>query len=716
MIVAKRKARQMDEAELKAIVRRHIKDGIGFNGSEISSQRAKALDYYYGRPFGDEVEGRSRVVSRDVADTIEWIMPSLLRIFTSSDEFIRFDPIGKEDEEAAKQETAYCNHVVASDNNGFKIFYDWFKDALLSKTGIVTWYWDDSQVCNYETYKRLTTAEMGMLLADSEAEIEVVAHSEYDDPVPPEMLQAGPDGTPALPDGAEMVNGVAVFRLHDIRIKRKEKLGREKIIVIPPEDFFIDSRARDIDSARMVGHKVRKTISDLREMGYDDDLIDGLDPQHDAYLGDEEDIARDPIRYQSAAGDDDEANDDSTRELWLYRLYLRVDYDGDGIAELRRVDYCCDTILANDEADSFPYADLCPVPMPHRFVGQSVADLVMDLQRIKSTLWRQALDNVYLANNPMKEVAVDFVNIDDLLEPRIGGLVRSKQIGSVVPIETRDASGTALQMLEYVDTIRENRTGVTRYNQGLDADSLNKTAKGINQILNQAQQRIELIARIFAETGVKRLMLGIHEDLMKHQVKERIVKLTNGYVTVNPSQWRTRMDMTVTVGLGTGNKDQNLQNLVMIAEFQQKAAASGANIVTPKNAYHIGIKIAENAGFKDPESFFTDPDTMPPAPADAAPDPMVEAAKITAHGEAVKAQIGAQSKDKELEVRMILEREKLAMEERVRLAQIKADNETKLAIEMMRQNGEAERAERDPLLTMAAQARDAARGSQQPSS
>lgn len=683
---------EMTEDELGSLVEHYITDSLGYTGDELSQERERALDYYFGRPFGNEQDGLSQAVSRDVADTVEWILPSLLRIFCGGEDVVRFDPVGPEDEAQAEQETTVTNYVIQQQNPGFQIFHDWFKDALLSKTGIVTWWWDKSEKIKFERYNNLTDDEYAGIVGQDA--IEIVEHEERIEPA---------DG--ALPEHTQ----------HDILIKRADKQSKLKIDVVAPEEFLIHKDARDVESGLFRAHMARKTISELREMGIEDDVLDTLSLAETGMPDTNgESVARDEYAENDSA--DRTIIDEATRRVWVFFCTVRTDFDGDGYAELRQIMYCQRKVLRNEYCDAVRYADLCPIRTPHRFIGQSVADLVMDLQKIKSELWRQALNNLYLANNPQKGIIAGQVEIEDLLRPRIGGLVRMTRPDAVVPIVTPDMSGAALQMMEYTDTVRENRTGVTRYNQGLHTDTLNKTKGGLEQILAQAQQRIELIARIFAETGVKRLMHGVHDDLVRNQRKDIAVKLKNNWVRVNPSSWRERTDLTAHVGIGTGNKEENVKNLLMLSQLQ--FAGMQAGFATPENVYYNSKKLAESMGRKDSELLFTDPKTLaqiraqqpqPPNPIEIDAKTKIAQAQIKAQTDekttAATLMSGKAESDADRQVelaKLAIQREEIASKERTEAAWIaseekkhlqalQAQREQALELERLRQEAENRR-------------------------
>lgn len=666
---------RMSEQELKAIVAAEIADAAAFAGGRLAEERRRALDYYLGEPFGNEQEGRSRVISTDVADTIEWILPSLLRIFTAGEDVVRFEPTGPEDEEVARQATEYVNWIFQRDNPGFLIFYTLFKDALLQKNGVAKIWWDEDESAERETYLRKTFPELQLLLSDPD--VEPVEHSAYED----RIVLAGPDGLPA--------EEAAV--LHDVTVIRRRRRGRVRIEPVPPEEFLISRRARSLNDAGFVAHRVRRSVSELTAAGYDRGLIDRLAGADAPDLTPEAQSRR-RLEEEAGPGSAGEA-DRSRRELWVTECYLRVDWDGDGIAERRKVTVAGDgqEILDNEPYDGVPFVALTPIIMPHCFYGLSVADLVMDLQLIKSTILRQILDNLYLSNNG-RHVISDQVNLDDMMTSRPGGIVRLKSgampgQGHVMPLETPLVAAAAFPVLEYLDGVREGRTGVTRYTQGLDADSLNKTASGISQIMAAAQQRIELIARVFAETGVKDLFRQILRLVGRHQNAPRIIRLRNRWVPMDPRSWSTEMDVSVNVGLGTGNRDQMLGHLHTILGIQAQAIQQQGGVDGPlvrlDNVYNTLAKIVENAGLKPAEAYFSRPSDQPapPPPSSAAPPPdpqllmleqqaKVDAARIALAERKTAAELALdrarlaaemELKRDELEARLALKQEEMLM-------------------------------------------------------
>lgn len=635
----------MDKGDLKSLIASEISDASGYVGGDLSDQRSKSLDYYLGEPFGNEREGYSKVVSRDLAETVEWLKPSLLKTFAASEQAVRFEAEGPEDEDQADQETDYCNYVFYRENEGFLILYTWFTDALLQKNGIIKIYWDESEKSTRESYKGLDDDEFMKLMDDPE--LSPVEHNES--------------------------NG-----LHDIVFRRTKKIGKVKIDPVPPEEFLInrDHNSLSMTDAAFVAHKTEIRVSDLISMGYDRALIESL-PADDGAPDTYEETAR---KHLSDEYSETNRNDKSMRKIRVYECYIRVDYDDDGIAELRKVTYAGEEILDNEEVDRIPFEAITPIILSHKFHGLSIYDMIGDLQLIKSTLWRQMLDNLYLTNNPTREVA-EGAKLDDLLTHKSGGIVRTKVPGLVNNLTIPFVAGSSFPMLEYLDRASQKRTGVSESLMGNNQSILSDTAHGIERLMSAAEAKVELIARIFAETGVKGMFRQIHELLQKHQDKQKVIKLRNRWVPVDPREWRERTNMTIKVGLGTGDRMKMASAVGQILEIQEKIMSSGGGgvLVTPRNIYNAVTDLAKYQGLNDAQSYFTDPSSPDARPPDAGPN--VELEKIRAEmqmqqdgfqhkmqAEQIKAQSAMRemsaglAADKEIEIiRINAEREREAM-------------------------------------------------------
>lgn len=568
----------MNTDDLQVLIQREIEMALGGEGSTLSAERAENTRYYLGEKFGNEQEGRSQVVSTDVADTIEWILPHLVRIFASGENTVSFEPTGREDIEVAEQATHFVNHIWNHDNDGFLNFYTWFKDALLSKNGFVKIWWDDHFDLVRETYEGLTKEERLYILADPD--VEILEESE----------RRAEEGT----------------SVYDIAVGRKKSEGRVRIEPVPPEEFLISAEAKNLEDARFVGHRQRRTLSSLIQEGYPEDQVQDL-VSDDALLS-EEALARDTVDAATSLAGSLISNA-AMREVQVTECYIRVDLDGDGIAERRQITVAGPEarVLKNEVWEGpVPFASLTPVIMPHRFYGLAMADLVKDIQLIKSTILRQYLDGLYLANNPRQEaVEANIVEPSELLTSRPGGIIRVKEPGSIRPLMTGFIGGQAMEGLAYADGMRENRSGVSPRTQGLSDNPLHSTASGQRMLLNASQSKIELIARIFAETGVKRAFKIILSLVSRYQNRERIVRLRNSWVAMDPREWDSEMDLRVSVGLGIGDRESQTFSAFKLLELQKMAFEQG--FATPANMMETAEIIVGAMGFKGVERFFTLP-------------------------------------------------------------------------------------------------------------
>lgn len=613
-------------SDIQTIIRAEILGADGQANSQLSVERAQNMDYYQARPFGNEIEGRSTVVSTDVRDTVEWILPSIIRIFTSGEDAVEFEPQEANDIAAAKQATEYVNFIWSRDNRGFLNYYSWFKDALISKNGVIKIWWDDTPQEKRERYSGLDDDSFAQLVNDKA--VEVSEHTERT-----EEVQEAEPGEGGIPQQNNKT-------FHDVVITRKVDGGCVKIVPVPPEEFLISKDARSIADARFVGHRRRRTVSDLIEEGFPRDVVERLSGDETSIQTDAEEIKRNTVEYVVPLSQ--ATVNPAMRQLWVTEGYLKADVDGDGIAEMRKVVVAGATyeVLSNEAWDTpRPFADLTPIIMPHRYHGLCPADLVKDIQLIRSTILRQYLDNLYLANN-QRELVIESLIIDpsEVLSSAPGRKIRQKNgPAAVMPIVVPNVGDQALAGLNYIDQVRENRTGVSARTQGLGANQLHDTARGEQMLMSQAMGKIELIARIFAETGVRDAFRLILKLVCMYQPKERVIRLRDEWVPMDPVQWNSDMDMSVTVGMGMGDREQQLQHAMLLGTIQEKVGQLG--FVTPENLRNT-VELAVNAmGLKGVERFFTFPQG-PEAQKPPAPPPNPEMAKVQAQAEADKAKAG----------------------------------------------------------------------------
>lgn len=683
-------ADKLSDLEIISVLQAEHSGAIGFDTDKgsISETRQELLDRYYGRPYGDELPGRSQVVSRDVLDTVESMMPSIMKIFTAGDDIVRFEPVTEDDEDDAEQATELLNHTFYKDNDGFSIIYTLFKDALLQKVGYVAYWWDVSEETKTEHYMDLTPEQVDDVYAgldNGEVEYELLDQEEYTKMVEMPVEQQDPAT-------GQIIEGIAEqpVQLTRLKIRCTRTRKQAKIVNIPPEDAAISERTPDLDDARYFVIRFHRTVSDMVEEGVPyEKAVELAETEHEGRY-DSEVLSR----HDDEEGDTSEGNLSADKSQWPiteYYHFIKIDVDGDGKSERRLIRTAGMTnnsyIISNEEVDDVQAVAITPIPVPHKFFGVCPAEMVTDIQRVKTTLWRQKLDNLYLMNNKRHVLDMDRANeftIDDLLQNRPGGIVRTEGQGAITPLPTENIGTDVYNAIEYMDTLKEMRTGMTRYNQGLDADSLNKTATGVNMIMGAAQERQELIARVFGN-GIKKLFKKLYKLLLKHQDYARTVRLRNDFVEVDPRALNADMDLTVNVGLGTGNKDQMLGHLMNLSMLQEKYFQLG--LVGPEQLYNSAEKIVENMGLKTAEPYFMNPSNEESAQqmqqgqpqddggaAQAEADMAVKQAEIQAktQAESQKIQANMQGKMAEIEANMALEREKFAQEiafEREKFAQ-----------------------------------------------
>lgn len=572
---------------------------------ETAEEQARAMDYYLGKPLGNEEDGRSSVISSDVWDVVEGLTPLVLKPFVSSDDVVRFNAQGPEDEEAASQETDYINYVVTQKNDVFEQLMAWVKMGLLQKNGVVKYWWEESKRVQIERYDDIPDDVFHLLVQDPA--VTVLEHTEH-----PGEAMMGPDG--------QMQPGEPT---HDAKVRILNKEGCAKYAAIPPEELRIstDTRSPNPKNAPFIQHITRKTISALREMGYD--VEDDISDAGSNNAADAEPQAVSRQRNGEMRTEFDGGGDPSQREVWFRESYTYVDYDGDGMAEARKICMVGSTILENEEVEEWPFAGWTPYQQLFQFDGRCPADETIEIQEVKSTLWRQSLDNIYTINNNRTYVG-NKVNLDDMLDNQIAGIVRvdSDVVGNqAMSMPISPIGGVIQPMIEYMDSAKENRTGFTRYNQGTDANSLNKTATGVRIIAEAGNERVGLVSRSFAEQGLKPLMLGIHGLCRRHSTKAETIRLRGKWVTIDPRSWANRYDMTVSVGLGTSDKQMQLQGHQMLMA-EQKQLAQVPGLVNPENFFNAAAKMSEILGEKDPGKYFSDPAKQEPQqPPDPTQDP-----------------------------------------------------------------------------------------------
>lgn len=614
--------------DLQSVLKSEFDDAKDYIDA-VGRERSEATDYYLGNEPEGSSEMQSEFVSTDVRDTVLFMLPSVMRTFFGTKKAVEFVPTNPEDIPIAEQQTNYINYIIQQKNNGFKVFYDAFKDALVRKTGFVKAYWDDSvEVSNHE-YTGLDEQSRNALLLDKDVEI-------VEEKIESEMRVVIDEVS-----GEQIEQEFPVS--YDLKIRRIKRKNQVVIESVPPEEVLIARNARDIESSGYVAHRMIKTVSELVAMGYDQEEMQqyaGSGNMLDAESYEEQ-------RSRNQYSDDEFDNPDPNSKNVLYvEHYLNYDLDGDGIDERIRV---CTAGNGVDVVHVSPWDDLpivlfSPDPEPHTSIGSCPADYLMPIQRAKSQIMRDTLDSLGHAIFPRMGIVEGQVNVDDVLNTDIGQPIRMRAPGMVQPFAVPFVGKEAFPVLGYLDESKENRTGVSKASAGLNADALQSSTKAaVAATMSGAQGRIELICRHFAETGMKALFKLVYRLVIKHQEQQEMVRLNNMFVPIDPRFWDADKDISINIALSPSSDEEKAQFLLGLSNKQEQILQTmGPNnpLVSLQQYANTLSKVIEISGFKDVDSFINSTvQPMPPQqPEQQKPDP----AELLAQAEIQKAQVQAQ--------------------------------------------------------------------------
>ncbi|QLB38215.1 portal protein [Sulfitobacter phage phiGT1] len=621
------------------------------HANDLSKDRLRAIEYYQGKMKDTPSDaGRSSMTTRDVRANIKKVLPSIMRTILNADEVVEFLPVGEGDEEGATQASDYMNYVVLPESDAHDAIYDAIHDALLLRNGVLKWWYDEKQCVKISKHTGLNEDAMAELVASDE--VQVLEQDEYVEEI-------------------ETDEGVFPVTMYDIKIRRTFMEKEIRCAAVPRERFLIHPDAVTLDDSLLTGEKTTVTRSDLIAMGYDRELVDGLALASDD--DEEEDARRDTVTDN---GEAQRAND----PIDFYDIYVRVDMDGDGIAELRHMTFAGGlaekNLLEDDEVDEVQFCDVCVMRQPHQWEGISLADDLMDIQRGKTVLLRQTLDNIYWQNNPQpigQSAAIN--NWDAVLNPEFGLPIDVKQGVDVraalgfnqVPFVARDSFG----MMEYLDSEAQDRTGVSDASAGLAPDALqNMTAKASAMIEQAGIGQTEMMVKTVAQS-LRKFFRGLLRLSIRHQDMPRTVRLRGKWVQMDPRQWNADMDCAVNTGLGAGTRERDMQMMQVVMGVQEKLlTAFGPDnpFVTPENLFAAMSKMVESAGLKTPAMYFTQPD----------PEQMkarLEAEKNQKSPEQVKMEAMMQLEDKKMQTNTAREQAQMQADLQVKQAEIAAEQQ-----------------------------------------
>ena len=592
---------KITKQDLLSLVREERRRAVGFEQDyELKADRERALLYFKGDVSSDipTLPNRSKAVSSDVSDAVETLLPDLIEIFLGGDDVVAFIPMNEADEDAARQETAYLHHVAFHDNPGFLNFATAIKDALLLKTGVFHWEWQEDIDEQDEDFTGKNVVEMHLAMQDGEIS-NVVA--EPVDRNAPQVVDPA-TGQPQQPQPT-----------YSFTVTKTKDLSRAKYWAVAPEDFAAAADTVNIAETTYCVERQRPRVQDLIALGFDEDKVRALDPY--AFATDmTTQRARDTAGENTNQASTGDNTSDELRQVEVHKHCIRV-------LEGKKTSLWCiytdaqeAVELYREELDSIPYAVGSPYLVPHRLIGRSVADLLIEVMKIKTALYRMCLDAGYFALNQRSEVAMDRANdytISDLLRNEPSAPVRSKSGDAVRPLQAGPLNFDPYQAIEFFSTVAEGRTGVVRNAQGLNPDTLHDTAQGAMMLLSAAQKRTRMIARVLAETLVKPLFLGLHSVIRENAKSTTVSRLLGKWVPVDPTKWGERLAMTVEVGLGASGKDAEIAAMMQIQNLQKAIVEGGGagTLVTPENIFKSATDMAKKLGVKQPEEYFTDPNS-----------------------------------------------------------------------------------------------------------
>lgn len=672
----------MSKEQVAAQVSQLVKDCENYR-DELSVDRIKAMEYYDGEMKDTPADAnRSKVVSRDVRSAIKKVLPSLIRTILGNDKVVEYQPVNEGDEAAAEQATDYINYVVFPESDGYDAVQDAAHDALKLRNGIIRWWYDKKRKVQVSKHTGLEEQALVQLVADDD--VEVLEQEQYEEQID-------------TPQGPQPVT------LYNVKIRRVSEYGCTKLAAVPLEEFLIHPDAISIDDSPITGMKTRLRRSDLVEMGYDREKVDSFPASGSDIEEEEEEFTR-----RRDAFDENDSIVKALQEVDYYELYVKIDADDDGIAELRRMVFAGGlaevNLLEDEEWDEVPFADLIVERRPHQREGNSVTDDMAEIQRVKTVLMRQTLDNLYWQNNQQPIVQEGVIqNPESVLNPKFGQPIRVAQgidvrgaVGyNTVPFVAEQSFG----MLAYMDQEATDRTGISDASSGMAPDALqNMTAKASSMIEAAGIGQTELMVRTFSQ-GLKRVFQGLLRLVIKHQDKPRMVRLRNQWVTFDPRQWNAEMDCTVNTGLGAGTRERDMMMMQVVGAQQEKLLAAYGPVNNPyvsaENIWNSVSRGVEAAGLRTPDLYFTKPtpeqiDQLQKAQA-SKPDPEMEKVKIKAQADQQKAQLDAQLQREKMQQEAQLETQRIQQEMALKRYQIEQE------IQLKRQTNAMQMLTREPV-------------------
>lgn len=641
--------KEMTDEKLQGVVRSLLSDALDYR-SEVGEMRESSTRAYEGDPYGNEKEGRSSFVTREVRDAVEIAKPILMRMILGSYRLLEYVPNSPDEKTFAEDATDYAYHVIHHENTGYIHILSAIEDALIRKTGVLKVWWEEDETPVKTVHRNLTEHDLQLLGAESDV---TVVDAEPNGQFGPAIVP-GPHATFEEQQQLQQLAEAGMLEptpLYDAEVTRVKTKGRIAFTAVPAEELVIDRSARSFSDALLVGHFRQVTVSDLVAMGYDYDEVVELGRMSDDHDGDGEKEAR----SVGNTTDETEGEADPTHtKIDFAEIWVKVDYDGDGIAERRRICVAGSgyTILTNELADVVPMVDLCSSRIAHQAIGRSLAELVEDVQRLKTMTLRNVMDSLASAIHPDTEVVENQVNLDDVLNTEIGRIIRVKAPGMMQYKAMPFVGKEAFPVVQYLDTMTEARTGLNEAAEGLNADALQSTStQAIQNAAASAASRMEFMARTMVETGLKGFFKLILRLAVENVDRDVWIRVNRRFRQINPASWNIDMSVDTTVALGSASMEQRLAVLRELAARMEgiiQEYGPQNPIAGPEEYRKVLAEIVRLSGIQDVDSYLrdaTDPANQPPPPG---PSPE----QILAESEAERAKADTQRKQQELLLEM----------------------------------------------------------------
>jgi hypothetical protein len=587
--MAKKDYKKLSDNSIVTLVDQQVGNSVGYADSELSTERAKIIDYYNGTLPKPAHDGNSKYVSLDVYDAVESLKAALLETFSAGTRTVKFAPQNEDDVELARMCTEYTDYVVHRQNDMFNVMATAIHDALIARAGVVKVFWENSAETDYEEFEDITETELDMLLAQDNVEL-----------------------VESTTDDIGLTSGT-------IGIER----DTSQVVIenVAPEEFLIESQAKSLEDVTFCAHRTKKTLSELRLEGYSEKLIDKIGDHTDVdFETDPEVLARfDNIgNFRNGSSD----HQDQVRSVMVYEAYILLDVEGTGIAELYKVIKAGNVLLEKEKVNRKPFVTFVPLPTPHSFYGNNFADKVVATQNARTVLTRSILDHAMITNNPRYTVVKGGLsNPRELIDNRLGGIVNTTRPDAISPMLQAPLNPFIFQTIKMLDEDMEDTTGVSKMSQGLNKDAISKqnSAAMVEQLATMSQQRQKIIARNFASQFMKPLFHMVYNLVCENEMQEKMVELSGSYVVCDPRKWKEKRDVQIELHLGYGEQEKEATKYLNMHTLLTNDPNLAAMYQQP-NQYELAKKIMELSGVKEVSNYLTNPENIEPPQ----PDPNVE--------------------------------------------------------------------------------------------